>query len=189
MLNLILTLFVLGILGVALAGILYTRRLLTRFSAHLQGTREELDERLRQRRNLIPSFIALSAGIHNLELEHLETLDNAAELVLRSKGFAERAVAENRLASALGCLRRIWADPALTLPPGLTHLITALDDREAGIAMAAELYNRQVQTFNTSFGRLPCRWLGPLCGYQPAYPVDIRLSSTPAAVRSRRPQP
>jgi hypothetical protein len=184
--GLIIILLVATVIGAVFGG-LHTRRLLSRFSDHLNRTRDELDDRYRLRRNLVPSFIAFGAGLRSLGCESLETLDNAAELVIRSKGFEERLVAENRLSSALNCLRKNLAEQPDDLPPTLTGLISALDERETGLAVTGEFYNRQVQSFNECFSKIPYRWIGPVCGYHPVYPVEIRLSSTPAAVKPGRP--
>ncbi len=174
-------------LCVALLAWLHTRRLVLRFNTHLQETRSHLESRFHQRRHLIPSLIALSAGVTGLETECLETLDNATELVIRSHGFDERLIAENRLSSALGYLRNRLNDLPANLPPDLSALLNELDNREAGIAVAGDLYNRQAQEFRDTFTRPPHPCLGPLCGYHPPHPIDIRLSTTTVAPKTRRP--
>lgn len=165
---------------------LHTRRLVHRFNTHLQQTRDHLDSRLHQRRNLIPSLIALSAGAPGMETECLETVDNAAELVIRSQGFDERLLAENRLSSALAHLRKRLTERVADRPPDLTALLEELDNREVGIVVATDLFNRQVVEYRESFTRPPQGWLAPLCGFHPPHPVELRLSTTPPASNHRR---
>lgn len=180
------SIMLLVIAGAALLLWLHTRRLVMGFTDHLLQTRSELESRFHQRRNLIPSFIALGAGIPGLETECLETLDNAVELVIRSHGFEERMIAENRLSSALGYFRNRLSGLTIPMPPDLAALIRELDDREAGIAVASELYNRQIKAYRDNFTRPLRHWLGSLCWYRPPHPVVIRLSTTPVADKTRR---
>lgn len=176
MITWLITIPVLLAVCIALLGCLHTRRLLSRFTAHLERTRDQLEESFHSRRNLVPSVIALGAGVPGLGCEYLETLDNAAELVIRSKGFAERMVAENRLSSTLRCLRNGLEGESVALPPDLAALVVELNERETGIAVSAELYNRQVRAMIDFFRKKPYLWLGPLCGYREPYSVDVRLS-------------
>lgn len=176
------------IAGAALFIWLQTRRLVMGFASHLRQTQSQLDSRFHQRRHLIPSFIALSAGISGLETECLETLDNAVELVIRSHGFEERLVAENRLSSALGYLRNRLSSLTVPLPPDLATLIRELDDRETGIAVAGDLYNRQIKEYRDNFTRPLRHWLGSMCGYRPPHLVVVRLSTTPPGDKTRRMQ-
>ncbi len=173
---------------VALVGYVNTRRMLSRYLLHLEQTRNQLEQQFHQRRHLLPSFIALGAGVPGLEHECLETLDNAAELVIRSKGFEERLVAENRLSSALYYLRSRLERNRSQLMPDLVSLIGELDNREAGIMVAGDVYNRQIKDFIDCFDKFPHRWVGAFCGYHPPHTVEIRLSTTPilAGKRNRK---
>ncbi len=177
-----------ALFAVALVGYVNTRRMLSRYLLHLEKTRNQLEQQFRQRRHLLPSFIALGAGVPGLEHECLETLDNAAELVIRSKGFEERLVAENRLSSALYHLRARLERKRSELMPDLVSLIGELDNREAGIMVAGDVYNRQMQDFSACFQKFPHRWIGAFCGYRPPHAVEIRLSTTPilAGPRNRK---
>ena len=179
----------LTIAGLVLVGALvfsyvYTRRMLLRYMMHLEGMRAQLERRFHQRRNLVPSFIALGAGVPGLGQECLETLDNAAELVFRSKGFEERLLSENRLSSALYYVRTRLEKDLANVMPDLVALISELDEREAGIRVAAGIYNGQVKDFAEYIKKIPYRWVVPLCALQPPPAVDVRLSSSP--VPSRR---
>ncbi len=167
----------------AFLGCLHTRRLLSFFDDHLEKTREQLDQKFYQRRNLVPSFIALGAGLPDIGNECLEMLDNAAELVIRSKGFQERLVAENRLSSALSCLRKRLDARSKPLPDDLRNLLEELDDRETGITVSGDLYNRQLRILDDYFQKIPYRWTVSLCGYRSPPVVEISLSSTPASCR------
>ncbi len=163
---------------------IYARRMLLRYIMHLEGMRAQLEERFHQRRNLVPSFIALGAGVSGLGQECLETLDNAAELVIRSKGFDERLLSENRLSSALHYVRARLEKDISNVTPDLVALLSELDEREAGVQVTAGTYNGQVKDFSEYTQKIPYRWVAPLCGCYPPPAVEVRLSSSP--VPSRR---
>ncbi len=175
-----------AIVVVAIVGFVNSRRMLSRYLWHLEKTCHQLEEQFHQRRNLLPSLIALGAGVPAVEHECLETLDNAAELVVRSKGFEERLIAENRLSSALHHLRSRLESDRAGLSADLAALIDELDDRESGIMIAGDLYNRQRQDFIACLRTVPYRWLGSLGGYRPPHAVEIRLSTTPNRVKPSR---
>lgn len=170
---------------IAMLAYLNSRRMLSRFQSHLDDAREQLEQQFHQRRNLLPSLIALGASAPGVEHECLETLDNAAELVIRSKGFEERMVAENRLSSALYHLRSRLEGAASRVSPEMAELVNELDDRESGLTVAGDLYNRQRQDFIDCLRKLPYRWLGVLGGYRPPHAIEIRLSTSPQPSKSR----
>jgi LemA protein len=135
------------------------------------------DVLLKQRHDEIPKLVATCEGYMQHERAVFDKLSEARGALLKAKGVAERADAENLITRALGGLFAVAeAYPDLKANQSFLQLQSRISELENQIADRREYYNDTVTTFNTRIQQIPDQFVAGWLRYQPAelFKVDER---------------
>lgn len=126
----------------------------------------QVDVQLKRRYDLVPNLVETVRGYASHERETLEAVVEARKTAEAAEGPPEQAQAENVLT---GALRRLFAlaeaYPDLKAAPNFSELQTQLGDTEDRIAVARQIYNDAVLTYNNSVQSVPTNLVASLMGF------------------------
>ncbi len=128
-----------------------------------------IDVLLKQRHDELPKLVSVCEGYMQHERAVFDKLSEARGALVRARGVAERAQAENQLTGALGQFFAVAeAYPDLKANVGFLQLQSRISDLENQIADRREYYNDTVTIFNTRILQIPDTWVGQWQGMQAA---------------------
>jgi LemA protein len=133
---------------------LYNR--LVRLRNRAENAWAQVDVQLRRRYDLIPNLVEAVKGYAAHERETFEAVTNARAAAQQAQGVAQQAEAENVLTAALGRLLAVAeAYPQLRATENFQQLQAQLADVEQNIAVARQVYNDTVLTYDNALETVP----------------------------------
>jgi LemA protein len=150
---------------VILGVVLYNR--LVQLRNRVDNAWAQVDVQLKRRYDLIPNVVETVKGYASHERETLEAVVEARNAAQAAEGPEAQAEAENMLT---GALRRLFAlaesYPELRAAPNFAELQTQLAETENRIAVARQIYNDSVLTYNNAVQTVPTNLVAGMAGFK-----------------------
>ena len=129
---------------------------LVRLRNRAENAWAQVDVQLRRRYDLIPNLVEAVKGYAAHERETFEAVTNARAAAQQAQGVAQQAQAENVLTAALGRLLAVAeAYPQLRATENFQQLQAQLTEVEQNIAVARQVYNDTVLTYDNALETVP----------------------------------
>jgi LemA protein len=129
---------------------------LVRLRNRAENAWAQVDVQLRRRYDLIPNLVEAVKGYAAHERETFEAVTNARTAAQQAQGVEQQAQAENVLTAALGRLFAVAeAYPQLRATENFQQLQAQLADVEQNIAVARQVYNDTVLTYDNALETVP----------------------------------
>ncbi|HXF56884.1 MAG TPA: LemA family protein [Actinomycetota bacterium] len=149
-----------------LAVVLYNR--LVTLRNRTENAWAQVDVQLRRRYDLVPNLVETVKGYAAHERSTFEEVTRARALALEARTVEEQGQAENVLTSAL---RRLFAVaeayPELQADENFRQLQAELAETENRIAVARQVYNDTVLTYDTALESVPTNVVAALFRFRP----------------------
>ncbi len=144
---------VLVILALVLVG-MYNK--LVRLRNRSENAWAQVDVQLRKRYDLIPNLVETVKGYAAHEASTFEAVTAARTAAQQAQGVAQQAQAENMLTQAIGRLFAVAeAYPQLRATENFQQLQAQLSDVEGQIAIARQVYNDTVLSYDNALQTVP----------------------------------
>jgi LemA protein len=151
---------------------LYNR--LVRLRNRVDNAWAQVDVQLQRRHDLIPNLVETVRGYAAHERSTFEAVTEARASAVQAGGVAQQAEAENALTSALRQLFAVAeAYPQLRASENFQQLQGDLSDTEDKIAVARQLYNDAVLTYQSATQTVPTNLLAGTFGFGPRQYFEI----------------
>ena len=129
---------------------------LVRLRNRTENTWSQVDVQLRRRYDLIPNLVEAVKGYAAHEQATFEEVTKARTAAQQAQGVEEQAKAENVLTAAIGRLFAVAeAYPQLRATENFQQLQAQLADVEQNIAVARQVYNDTVLTYDNALETVP----------------------------------
>jgi LemA protein len=160
-------LIVLGVLALlALAVVLIYNRLVA-LRNRVENAWSQVDVQLRRRYDLIPNLVETVKGYASHERATFEEVTRARTAAQQAEGVADQARAEDALTGAIGRLFAVAEQyPQLRATENFQSLQGDLSDTEQRIAVARQVYNDTVQTYDTAVETVPTNIVAGLFNFE-----------------------
>jgi LemA protein len=162
---------VLVVVGVA-AAFIYNS--LVRLRNRTDNAWSQIEVQLKRRYDLIPNLVETVKGYASHEQATFERVVQARNRAMASVGAGDKAEAENLLT---GALRQLFAlaesYPQLQANQNFSELQSQLTDTENKIAVARQIYNDSVLTFNNRVQTIPSNLVAAGAGFQTRAYFDV----------------
>src|SRR5688500_10497230 len=153
MLTALIVLAVLALVGLAVI-LIYNR--LVALRNRVENAWSQVDVQLRRRYDLIPNLVETVKGYASHERATFEEVTRARTAAQQAEGVADQARAEDALTGAIGRLCAVAEQyPQLRATENFQSLQGDLSDTEQRIAVARQVYNDTVQTYDTAIETVP----------------------------------
>lgn len=127
----------------------------------------QMEVQLKRRYDLIPNLVETVKGYASHERETFEQVTLARSAAQSATGPAEQAQAENFLTQALRQLFAVAEDyPELRASENFAGLQEELAETENRIAVARQIYNDTVLTFNNKVQQIPTNFVAAATGFK-----------------------
>jgi LemA protein len=128
----------------------------------------QVDVQLRRRYDLIPNVVEAVRGYAAHERATFDEVTSARTAAQQAQGVAQQAQAENALTAAIGRLFAVAEDyPELRATENFQQLQAELSETESRIALARQVYNDTVLTYNNAVQTVPQNVVAGLFGFAP----------------------
>jgi LemA protein len=155
------------VLIVVLAAVVFYNRLV-RLRNRAENAWAQVDVQLRRRYDLIPNLVEAVKGYAAHERGTFDEVTQARTAAQQAQGVAEQAQAENALTAAIGRLFAVAeAYPQLRATENFQQLQAQLTDVEQKIAVARQVYNDTVLTYDNALETVPTNIVAGLFGFRP----------------------
>jgi LemA protein len=129
---------------------------LVRLRNRTENAWSQVDVQLRRRYDLIPNLVETVKGYAAHERATFEEVTKARTAAQEAKTVEDQARAENALTGAIGRLFALAEQyPELRATENFQSLQADLGDTEQKIAVARQVYNDTVQTYDTALETVP----------------------------------
>ena len=170
---------------VVLAGILvalYNK--LVRLRNRGENAWAQVDVQLRRRYDLIPNLVEAVKGYAAHERETFEEVTKARTAAQQAKGVQEQAQAENLLTQAIGRLFAVAeAYPELRATENFQQLQAQLAETEQKIAIARQVYNDAVLTYDNALETVPTNIVAGVFNFEPREYFEVEEQAVREAPR------
>jgi len=140
---------------------------LVRLRNRTENAWAQVDVQLRRRYDLIPNLIETVRGYAAHERATFDEVTRARTAAQQAQTVPDQAQAENALTAAIGRLFALAeAYPQLRATENFQQLQQQLSDTESKIAIARQIYNDTVLTYNNTTQTVPTNILAGLFGFQ-----------------------
>jgi LemA protein len=140
---------------------------LVRLRNRSQNAWAQVDVQLRRRYDLIPNLVEAVKGYAAHERETFDSVTNARAGAQQAQGVEQQAQAENVLSAALGRLLAVAeAYPQLRATENFQQLQAQLTDVEQNIAVARQVYNDTVLTYDNALQTVPTNVVAGLFNFR-----------------------
>jgi LemA protein len=127
-----------------------------------------IDVLLKQRHDEIPNLVETVRGYLQHERQTLEAVTRARTASIRARSIGQKAQADWMLTGALrGLFARAEDYPQLKANQNFLRLQVRISELEERIADRRELFNDDVNTYNTRLAQVPEIFVGTLMGLKP----------------------
>jgi LemA protein len=159
--------------------LLYNR--LVRLRNRTENTWAQVDVQLQRRHDLIPNLVEAVKGYASHERATFEEVTEARTSAQRATTVEQHAEAENVLTAALGRLFAVAeAYPQLRATENFQQLQGELDETEDKIAVARQIYNDAVLTYDTARETVPTSIVASVLAFGPRRYFEIEERSRAA---------
>jgi LemA protein len=146
--------------------VLYNR--LVRLRNRTENAWAQVDVQLKRRYDLIPNLVETVKGYASHERATFEEVTKARTAAQQAQGVAAQAGAENMLTQAIGKLFAVAeAYPELRATENFQQLQSQLEETESKIAVARQIYNDAVLTYDNALETIPTNIVAGLFGFKP----------------------
>ncbi len=153
-------------LGLGLILILLYNKLV-RLRNRAENAWAQVDVQLRRRYDLIPNLVETVKGYASHERATFEEVTSARTRAQEARTVGEQAEAENILTQAIGKLFAVAEDyPDLRATENFQQLQAQLDETESKIAVARQIYNDAVLTYDTALETVPTNIVAAMFSFQ-----------------------
>jgi LemA protein len=153
------------VLGLALV-VLYNR--LVRLRNRAENSWAQVDVQLRKRYDLIPNLVETVKGYAAHERETFEEVTRARTAAQQATTVEQQAEAENVLTAAIGRLFAVAeAYPELRASDNFQQLQAELSDIEGKIAIARQIYNDTVLSYDNALETVPTNVVAGMFNFEP----------------------
>jgi LemA protein len=164
--------------------------------ATLKNAFAQIDVLITRRYDLVPNLVDTCKAYLRHEHDRLESLRRACseayEGLKSAAGDPGSASAvhllvgaDEQLGGALGALMRLaQSHPELSSSQALLQLIEELSSSESKLALARQVYNKAVMTYNSDRASFPGNIAAGLFGLEPAYPITLAPLSSEQPMRA-----
>ena len=176
----VIAIVVLVVVLVVLAVVVYNR--LVRLRNRTDNAWSQVDVQLRRRYDLVPDLVETVKGYAEHEQDTFEAVVEARSAAQAAGTVEEQADAENLLT---GALRRLFAlaeaYPELRAAENFRSLQADLADAENRIAVARQIYNDSVLSYNNACQTVPSNIVASITGFstRPYFEVEDDARSVP----------
>jgi len=140
---------------------------LVRLRNRAENAWAQVDVQLRRRYDLIPNLVEAVKGYAAHERETFEAVTKARTAAQQAEGVEQQAQAENVLTAALGRLFAVAeAYPQLRATENFQQLQAQLADVEQNIAVARQVYNDTVLTYDNALETVPTNVIAGLFNFR-----------------------
>jgi LemA protein len=161
-------LVVLGLVAV----VLYNR--LVRLRNRAENSWAQVDVQLRKRYDLIPNLVETVKGYASHERETFEEVTRARTAAQQASSVEQQAEAENMLTAAIGRLFAVAeAYPELRASENFQQLQAQLADVEGKIAIARQVYNDAVLSYDNALETVPTNIVAGMFNFEPRAYFEI----------------
>jgi LemA protein len=141
---------------------------LVRLRNRAENAWAQVDVQLRKRYDLIPNLVETVKGYAAHERETFEAVTAARTAAQQAQGVAQQAQAENMLTAALGRLFAVAeAYPQLRATENFQQLQAQLSDVEQNIAVARQVYNDTVLSYDNALETVPTNVIAGMFHFNP----------------------
>ena len=141
---------------------------LVRLRNRAENAWAQVDVQLRRRYDLIPNLVEAVKGYAAHERETFEEVTRARTAAQQAQGVEQQAQAENALTAAIGRLFAVAeAYPQLRATENFQHLQAQLSEVEQNIAVARQVYNDTVLTYDNALETVPTNVIAGLFNFRP----------------------
>ena len=148
------------------AVVLYNR--LVRLRNRAENSWAQVDVQLRKRYDLIPNLVETVKGYASHERETFEEVTRARTAAQQASTVQEQAEAENVLTAAIGRLFAVAeAYPELRASENFRQLQSELADVEGRIAIARQIYNDAVLSYDNALETVPTNVVAGMFNFEP----------------------
>ncbi|MEO8290057.1 MAG: LemA family protein [Gaiellaceae bacterium] len=169
----------------ALAGIvvlLYNR--LVRLRNRAENAWAQVDVQLRRRYDLIPNLIETVKGYASHERTTFEEVTKARTAAQQAQTVPQQAQAENILTQAIGRLFAVAEQyPELRATENFQQLQSQLEDTEQKIAIARQVYNDSVLTYDNALETVPTNIVAGMFSFKPREYFEVEEPAAREAPR------
>ena len=170
--------------------LLYNR--LVRLRNRAENAWAQVEVQLKRRHDLIPNLVETVKGYAGHERAALDSVTEARTSAQRATTVEQQAKAESGLTAALGRLFAVAeAYPQLRATENFQQLQGELEETEDKIAVARQLYNDAVLSYDNTRETVPTSLVAGLIGFapRPYFEIDERSRALPQADFSALPAP
>jgi len=181
----VLWVIIIVVIVVVLAGILVAHyNKLVRLRNRAENAWAQVDVQLRRRYDLIPNLVEAVKGYAAHERETFEEVTKARTAAQQAKGVEEQAQAENLLTQAIGRLFAVAeAYPELRATENFQQLQAQLADTEQKIAIARQVYNDAVLTYDNALETVPTNIVAGVFNFEPREYFEVEEPAVREAPR------
>jgi LemA protein len=141
---------------------------LVRLRNRAENAWAQVDVQLRKRYDLIPNLVETVKGYASHERETFESVTAARTAAQQAQGVQAQAQAENMLTAALGKLFAVAeAYPTLRATENFQQLQAQLSDVEQNIAVARQVYNDTVLSYDNALQTIPTSIIAGMFHFNP----------------------
>jgi LemA protein len=153
--------------------LLYNR--LVRLRNRAENAWAQVDVQLRRRYDLIPNLVETVKGYAAHERATFEEVTKARTRAQEARTVEEQAEAENALTAAIGRLFAVAEDyPELRATENFQQLQAQLEETEQNIAVARQVYNDTVLTYDTALESVPTNLVAGMFAFRPRAYFEIK---------------
>ncbi|HEX6699884.1 MAG TPA: LemA family protein [Gaiellaceae bacterium] len=170
--------------------LLYNR--LVRLRNRAENAWAQVEVQLKRRHDLIPNLIQTVKGYAAHERSAFDSVTEARASAQQAKSVEQQAAAESGLTAALGRLFAVAeAYPQLRASENFQQLQGELEETEDKIAVARQLYNDAVLSYDNARETLPTSLVAGMLSFEPRpyFEIDDRSQALPQADFSALPAP
>jgi LemA protein len=158
---------VLAVIAVLLLALILLYNRLVRLRNRTQNAWAQVDVQLRRRYDLIPNLVETVKGYASHERQTFEEVTQARTRAQDARTVADQAQAETALTAAIGRLFAVAEDyPELRASENFQQLQDDLTDTEGKIAIARQVYNDTVLTYNNAVQTVPANLVAGVLGFE-----------------------
>jgi LemA protein len=168
--------------------VLYNR--LVRLRNRTENAWAQVDVQLQRRHDLIPNLIETVKGYASHERDVFAEVTATRTSAQEAKGVEQQAKAENALTAALGRLFAVAeAYPALRATENFQNLQEQLDETENKIAVARQIYNDAIYSYDTATETVPTNVVANVLNFEPKryFEIEDHSRAIPQVEFAQRP--